>query len=142
MGDIVAHLVAHLLRRRSGIVTEIEVGIVVLDLGGLDLVVLIDVLKARVDVRVDVLVVLDLIGVIVGYRHGHWHGHVHGGVEWHAAVVGWRPRHMLDLLGLIEPIHCESTAKFDLDIDSVVEVLERVIPSLSDLLFEMPRAIN
>ena len=142
MGDIVAHLVAHLLRRRSGIVAEIEIGIVVLDLGGLNLVVLIDALEARVDVRVDVLVVLDLIVVIVGYRHGHWHGHVHGGVEWHAAVVGWRPRHMLNLLGLIKPIHCESSkAKFDLNINFVVEVPERVVPSLSDL-FEMPRAIS
>lgn len=107
------------------------------------MVVLIDVLEVRIDVRVDVLVVLDLIVVIVGYRHGHWHGHVHGGVEWHAAGGGWRPRHMLGLLGLVEPVHCEfSAAKFDLDIDSVVEVPERVTLSLRDLLFEMPRAIS
>ena len=106
------------------------------------MVVLIDVLEVRVDIRVDVLVVLDLIVVIVGYRHGHWHGHVHG-VEWHAAGGGWRPRHMLGLLGLVEPVHCESSAaRFDLDIDSVVEVSEPVKLSLSDLLFEMPRAIS
>lgn len=74
-----------------------------MDLRVLDLVVL----KVWIDVRVDVLVVLDLVVVIVGYRHGHWHGHVHCGVEWHAAGGGWRARHMLGLLRLIEAVHLE-----------------------------------